>query len=369
MTPRERIEAALSFQPVDRVPLYDLIHHQELLARCTGRAYTPGNGLDLLCETIAANLDATRSVAPPGESRQWRDQEGFLYQGEWWTAWIVERPFNDVTGALDFAGAAIDQLEQLPRDAIYTFHGPANVTTGADAVDSREEFLRLRDRLGGAVLFHTESPVGLDTAYHRLGLELFSYAYAEDPDLISRWIATLNAHEVARVEALPDAYEMSPVALVYSDIADSTTTLFSPAFLRKELMPCLERLVAAWHAHGVKAIYHSDGNLWGVLDDLVAAGIDGLNPLEPLSNMDAAAVRARYPDLVLVGGVDASRLLPYGTPGEVRAEVTRLLDATGGRGHILGSSTEIHPACKLENVLAMWETAREWRASERVGGV
>ncbi len=154
---------------------------------------------------------------------------------------------------------------------------------------------------------------------------------------------------------------MSPVALVYSDIADSSTTLFSPAFLRRELMPRLERLVAAWHARGVKAIYHSDGNLWGVLDDLVATGIDGLNPLEPLSGMDAAAVRARYPDLVLVGGVDASRLLPYGAPDEVRAEVTRLLDATGGRGHILGSSTEIHPACTVENVLAMWETAREWR--------
>jgi len=362
MTSRERIEAALSFQPVDRTPLYDLIHHQELLAHCTGRAYAPENGLDLLCETIARNLDATRSVTAPGELRQWRDEEGFLYQGEWWTAWIVERPFADVAGALDFARAAIQRLARLPRDAVYTFHGPANVTTGAEAVESREEFLRLRDRLGGAVLFHTESPVGLDTVYHRLGLELFSYAYAEDPDLISRWIEALNAHEVARVAAIPGAYEMSPVALVYSDIADSSTTLFSPAFLRKELMPRLERLVAAWHARGVKAIYHSDGNLWGVLDDLVATGIDGLNPLEPLSGMDAAAVRARYPDLVLVGGVDASRLLPYGTPDEVRAEVARLLDATGGRGHILGSSTEIHPACTVENVLAMWETARNWRA-------
>ena len=364
MTSRERVEAALSFQPADRVPLYDLIHHQELLARCTGRDYTPENGMELLCETIAGSLDAARSVAPPGEHRTWRDEEGFLYQGEWWTAWIIERPFRDVTEALDFARAAIDRLERLPRDAVYTFHGPANVTTGAEAVDSRDEFLRLRDRLGGAVLFHTESPVGLDTAFHRLGLELFSYAYAEDPGLISHWLDALNEHEVARVQALRHARRMSPVALVYSDIADSNSTLFSPAFLRKELMPRLERLVAAWREHGVKAIYHSDGDLWGVLDDLVATGIDGLNPLEPLSDMDAAKVRARHPGLVLVGGVDASRLLPYGTPDEVRAEVKRLLDATGGRGYLLGSSTEIHPACSVENVLAMWETAREWRARE-----
>jgi hypothetical protein len=361
MTSRERVEAALNFRPTDRVPLYDLIHHQELVERCTGHTYGAENGLELLCETIAGNLDATRSVAAPGRRDTWRDDEGFLYRGEWWTAWIIERPFRDVSEALDFVRAAIERLEVLPRDAVYTFHGPANVTTGAGAVDSRDEFLALRDRLRGAVLFHTESPVGLDTAFHRLGLELFSYAYADDPELISRWLEALSEHEVARVQALRKAYDMSPVALVYSDIADSHAPLFSPTFLRKELMSRLERLVAAWHDHGVKVIYHSDGNLWPVLDDLLATGIDGLNPLEPLSGMDAAKVRARYPHLLLAGGVDASGLLPYGTADQVRAEVRRLLDATGGAGYLLGSSTEIHPACSLRNVLAMWETAKGWR--------
>jgi hypothetical protein len=364
MTARERIEAALSFRPTDRVPLYDLIQHQELVERCTGRKHTVENGLDLLCDTISQNLDATRSVAAPARPGSWRDAEGFLYQGEWWTSWIVERPFRDVGEALAFVRSSIERLEALPAEAVYTFLGPANVTTGAEAADSRAAFLSLRERLGGAVLLHTESPVGLDTAFHRLGLELFSYAYAEDPDLVSRWLEALNAHEVARVEALQGAYEMSPVALVYADIADTKSTIFSPAFLRRELMPRLERLVSAWHAHGVKAIYHSDGNLWQVLDDLAAAGIDGLNPLEPLSGMDVAQVRKRYPNLVLAGGVDASQLLPYGSPDQVRAEVNRLLEATRGRGYLLGSSTEIHPACKVENVLAMWEAARAWRPGQ-----
>lgn len=358
MTARERVEAALSFQRVDRVPCYDMIHHVGLVEHVTGRRYTPENGLDLLCETIAARLDATRGLAAPGTHQTYQDEEGFVYQGEWWTTWIIERPFRDTEGALAFVREAIGRLETMEPESVYTFHGPANVTTGAEALDSREQFLAMRDRLGGAVLFHTESPVGLDTAYHRLGLELFSYAYAEDARLVSEWIEALHRHEVARVAGLRGAHEMSPVALVYSDIADSQATIFSPAFLRKELMPRLERLVAAWHAHGVKVIYHSDGNLWGVLDDLVATGIDGLNPLEPLSGMDAAAVRARYPKLVLAGGVDASRLLPYGTPEQVRGEVARLLEATGGQGYLLGSSTEVHPACKVENVLAMWEVAQ-----------
>jgi len=361
MTARERVEAALSFQETDCVPLYDMIQHLELLEHCTGRKPTTDNSLELLCETIAANLDATRGVAGAAHPRTWRDEEGFLYQGEWWTAWIIERPFRDVDEALDFVRGAIGRLDSLPTDAVYSFFGAANVTTGEKAYDSRDWFLALRERLGGAVLFHVESPVGLDVAFHRLNLDMFSYAYAEDPALISQWLEALNRHEVARVQALREAREMSPVALVYCDIADSKATIFSPAFLRKELMPRLERLVAAWHAQGTKVIFHSDGNLWEVLDDLIATGIDGLNPLEPLSGMDAAQVRARYPSLVLAGGIDASQLLPYGTPAQVRAEVKRVLDATEGRGILLGSSTEIHPACAVDNILAMWEAARAWR--------
>jgi uroporphyrinogen decarboxylase len=367
MTARERVEAALSFEPVDRVPLYDLIQHPELLEHCTGRAPTVENSLELLCETIAAGLDATRGVAGFGRSGSWRDEEGFLYEGEWWTSWIVERPFREVTEALAFVRSAIDRLDSLPTEAVYTFFGPGNVTTGAEPYDSRDRFLALRERLGGAVLFHMESPVGLDTAFHRLGLDTFCYAYAEDPGLLSEWLEALNRHEVARVRALQGALEMSPAALVYSDIADSKATIFSPAFLRKELMPRLERLVAAWHEQGVRVIFHSDGNLWDVLDDLVATGIDGLNPLEPLSRMDAVQVRARYPKLVLAGGIDASQLLCYGTPAQVRLEVERVLDATQGRGILLGSSTEIHPACALGNVLAMWEAAHAWRPRGSTG--
>jgi uroporphyrinogen-III decarboxylase len=114
--------------------------------------------------------------------------------------------------------------------------------------------------------------------------------------------------------------------------------------------------VDAWHSHGVKVIYHSDGNLWPVLEDYKAAGVDGINPLEPLSHMYVGDVRKSYPDWVLMGGVDASQLLPYASVEEVRAATRKSIQEAGARGRLwLGSSTEIHPAVKLENVLAMWD--------------
>ena len=95
------------------------------------------------------------------------------------------------------------------------------------------------------------------------------------------------------------------------------------------------------------------------LDDLVAAGIDALNPLEVLAGMTVEAVRERHSQLVLTGGVDVSQLLPLGTPEEVRTACRRNIAAARARGYLLGSSTELHWEVKLENAIAMFETAWE----------
>jgi uroporphyrinogen decarboxylase len=117
--------------------------------------------------------------------------------------------------------------------------------------------------------------------------------------------------------------------------------------------------VSAWHDRDVVCLFHSDGNLWSVLDDLVAAGIDGLNPLEVLAGMTVKEVRQRYPGLFLTGGIDVSQLLPLGTPDEVRAVCRQTIADAGRRGYFLGSSTELHWDIKLENAIAMFETAWE----------
>ena len=116
---------------------------------------------------------------------------------------------------------------------------------------------------------------------------------------------------------------LSPVALVFADMAGTDQLMFSPRFLRKEFFPRLVKLVAAWHEHGIKVIFHSDGNLRAVLDDFKQAGIDGINPLEPLSSMYAGDIHKAYPDRVLMGGIDVSQLLPMGSEAEVARQSAR----------------------------------------------
>jgi uroporphyrinogen-III decarboxylase len=138
--------------------------------------------------------------------------------------------------------------------------------------------------------------------------------------------------------------------------------MFSPAFLRLEFFPRLRGLVDAWHAHGVKVIFHSDGDYRALLDDVQGAGVDGVNPVEKLERADhLRETRAGWPGLAMVGGIDCSNLLPFGTPDEVRAAVRHALEVTrpGGR-YVLGSTTELHPACDLRNILTMWDAALEY---------
>ena len=87
---------------------------------------------------------------------------------------------------------------------------------------------------------------------------------------------------------------------------------------------------------------------------MVEAGIDALNPLEIQAGMDVGDIHRRYPQLLLVGGIDVSQLLPFGSPLEIRNTVERTIEAAEGR-IMIGSTTELHDAVPLENFLALRE--------------
>ena len=357
MTARQRIEASLRGEMPDRVPIFELIQNVPLIEHVTGHKLTPANGEELLCRTIGECLDITRGIFAPVEEKTVVHDDGFVYKQEWWTTWLIDRPFHDVKGLLDYIPRNIEQIHNREPGEMWTYAGRGNVW-GAGGQSSNDRFRELQEKCGeNTVLFPFESPVGLDTAWIRAGMELFVYAYDENPKLISDWLEALTWGEIQRVHETADA-SLSPVTLVYADLADKNAPFFSPRFLRKEFFPRLQQLVQAWHEHGIKALYHSDGNLWPVLDDYKAAGVDGINPMEPLSRMYAGDIAKAYPDWILMGGIDVSQLLCFGTEQEVREAVRKTIRDAGGRGRLwLGSSTEVHPAANPKNVLAMWDEA------------
>ncbi|HPD17801.1 MAG TPA: uroporphyrinogen decarboxylase family protein [Planctomycetota bacterium] len=360
MTKRERVERAMRRQETDRVPLYDILLCDRAIEHFSGEKLPPlvndpetRATVDRLTgKAIARMLDATRhSTFGPLEDREFTDAEGFVLHESAFakTCWIERRPFDDVPGAAEWLKkwtaaqlAAARKAEANPRDR-------------------REQherwFADVQARIGDTVHLYTQMGVGLDDIRHRLGFDLFAYLEADQPGLVSEALEACTRHHIALTHAIANA-ALSPAVLTYGDIACKGRLLHSPAWLRREFFPRLRRLNDAWHEHGFQCLFHSDGYLMEVMDDLVAAGIDGLNPLETVAGMSLRECRAKYPALFLAGGIDMSQLLSNGTPDEVR-QVCRQAVRDAYPGFLMGSTTEADNSCRAENLIAMYDVAME----------
>jgi uroporphyrinogen decarboxylase len=146
--------------------------------------------------------------------------------------------------------------------------------------------------------------------------------------------------------------------IVYDDFAYKTGPMFSPQVFTDIFLPKLRILADTFR---IPWVFHSDGDLTSVLDDLLTLGMNGLNPIEP-GAMDMKTIKDRYGDRIcLWGNIDLRYALTRGTPDDAEAEVKqRIREAGPGGGYILGSSNSITDWCKVENVIAMARAVKKY---------
>jgi len=203
--------------------------------------------------------------------------------------------------------------------------------------------------------------LGVSPMLMSLGLDGFSYALADDPGLIDTVLGRYADWSIAVIRHLNDLGV--DYIWTFDDMAYKTGPMFSPRVLNRVLMPHMERVAHAIKATGLPWIFHSDGDLMLLLDDLLTLGFDALHPLEP-GPMDIDAVKRDYGDrLCLVGNIDLHYTLTLGTPEEVDAEVKQRIETIGvGGGYMISSANSITSYCKIENVRAMIEAIRKYGA-------
>lgn len=349
MTKKERVMRTMNFLETDRVPLYDIIDNDPIREYYGKSAVTAENAWDFEYAAVRNLLDMTRMLTVPNfNPRHESTEDGFVYYHDKYTSWVEKHPFDDVESLARWAEKDMERKRNWTPDQAY-------VAAYRDYVSKH-----LRG-LGDDTVLVIESDVGFDFARSISGIELFSYLAADEPELVSEWLEVLNQCEIRRAKAIADP-ELVPVMLTYTDLAFKSGPIFSLDYYRKEFFPRLKRLNDTYHEAGVKCLFHSDGNIMPLLDDLVAAGIDGINPLEIAAGMNIRTVREKYGNkLFITGGIDVSQLLPYGTEEEVMAACRQAIDDTNGVGYFLGSSTELLPVVPYRNILAIKRVADEYR--------
>jgi uroporphyrinogen decarboxylase len=195
-----------------------------------------------------------------------------------------------------------------------------------------------------------------------MGYEHFSLSLADDPELIGRIVAQVGQIQCAVLRRLIKLPKV--VAVWYGDdLAYTEGLMVSPKVLRKYFFPWIEELSSIAHQAGMPFIMHTDGNVWGVLDDLIALGLNALHPIEPKA-MDIYELKRRYGQkLALFGNIDLGYTLVAGegTPDAIRAEVReRIQDLAPGGGYAVASGAGATRYVALENFNAMREAVFEY---------
>jgi len=190
-----------------------------------------------------------------------------------------------------------------------------------------------------------------------MGFEQFSYALADDPALVDAIYDAIWERVWWEVE---DAAQREVVGAIWylDDIAIKDRLMVSPAFLRKNLFPRLAMISEKCRARGIPLIYHTDGNITKVLQDIIDAGVNALHPID-ITGMDIYHFKPLVAGrLCVIGNIDID-LLEQGTPEEVVSDTKKHLRLLGpGGGYIVSSSNSVVRTAKSANYRAMLATTR-----------
>ena len=153
------------------------------------------------------------------------------------------------------------------------------------------------------------------------------------------------------------------VAQVTDDLGSQTGQLISLELYQEFYAPHHKRFIDLCHEFGIKVFHHDDGGCRPFLPSLVAMGIDILNPIQwSCPGMDMVELKTEFGKRICFhGAIENQRILPFGTPAEVRAEVRHCIDAlaSDGTGYILAPCHNLQVVTPVENIFAMYDEA--WR--------
>jgi len=191
-------------------------------------------------------------------------------------------------------------------------------------------------------------------------MENFLVDFYRNPTFAKKIVETSTEYNIELAKAMIDLG--ADAIMSGDDYAYNQGPMMSQAHFKEFVFPYLKKVVDVVHRRGIPFLKHTDGYLWPILDMLVNTGVDALHPIEPQAKMSLRDVKDKYGDaLCLMGNVDVTNVLPFGTVRETIDEVKRCIEeAASGGGYILSSSNSIHDAVKVENFKAMIKAARRY---------
>jgi uroporphyrinogen decarboxylase len=258
--------------------------------------------------------------------------------------------------------SALDEIERYPWPDM---DDPSRVA------GVRAEAARLRAGNEYAVIGAPWLLFPLERAFAMQGMDTFLMRMALSPDF-ARALLTKIADLCKRLMGhfLRECGDLIDIIKVGDDLGTQDRLLMSPGMYRAVLKPIHADYIAFIRERTeARVFFHTDGDVFDLLDDFIDIGVDILNPVQTsagrMSNL--SELKRRWGSrLIFCGAIDTHRILPTGTPDDVRREVHRVLDVMEpGGGYMLASVHTIMDDVPAENIVSMVDAACEYRRSYR----
>lgn len=367
LTPRERFARIMHHQEADRVPLdfagtsltsADPQVIQSLLV-ALGFAEQP-HQQDEACDerilralqvdfrrigSLIASGDEPIPSKPGYQIDMWHITR--KWTGQYWD--IVDSPLR---------GATVDDLDHFP------WADPYKVLDNAPLELYRKQARHLWEQTDYVVV--AEHPVYgvLELACWMCGFDDFLARLASDTAFVHALFSRLLEFQKVILRGYYGAVgEYIHLTTSGDDFGTQSGPFMSPRMFRTLVLPYLRERIAYtrqftngyfWH--------HTCGSVFNLLPDLIEAGIDILNPIQPGAwQMEPERLKAEYgSQLCFHGGFDTQGVLPFGSPQTIADEVRRVMEAMKPNGgYIFSAAHNIQSDVSAANVLAMYRSAVE----------
>ncbi len=421
MTSRERIIAAINHQQPDRVP-FDLgglacttlhVSSLKLLIEALGLPPRPLQLTNPLMMTGAFDPDVTAAVKSD-VAAIWPGNTVFGYRNKDWKKWTTP----DGTEVLVGGGFMFTQKENgayelypqgdltkaptgyMPPNGLYFDPIVREGEIDDDNMNAREDYkdqfslltdevLREYEDRANFLYNETELAIALNDDVGSFGClpRIAGPHLSETPGVRApeTWFTTqmTDPEYVHDFFALQTEYALKNMALMHQAVGNKpqvyrvTTTdfgtqageMYSKGMFQDLYKPYYKQINDWIHQNTTwKSWYHCCGSIVNILDDFVEMGVDILNPVQcSAAGMDPQFLKDKYGDKLVFwgGGVDTQKILPYGTPDEVRAEVKSKLDIfSKGGGYIFTMVHNMQPNTPKENMIAMIEAIWDYNGTK-----
>ncbi len=376
MNSRDRLETSLNFKEPDRVPI-------DLGGIVTGITTGANKALKsyLNIESDDPLVDRVQQLSLPSDavlerlyvdtryiylqaSRDWQDIElpDNTYQDEFG---VIRKAAFNADGWLlyyDFVGHPLSDAETVADLAKFKWPDPHEPSR----YEGIEEAARkMSEETEYGVMANVISSI-FEFSWYLRGYMRFYEDLILHPDMIRALLGMMGEYQRALMsEVLDRIGPYISVVMTGSDLGTQRAPAMSPEVYYSLVWPEYKKLWDLIKSKtDAKIFYHSCGSLYPMIPYLIEGGVDILHPIQPRASEmgDREKLKREFGDkLTFWGGFDQQHVLPHGSPGEVREETKRLLDAfMPGGGFVFAAGHNIQTDVPPENVIALFDTVREF---------